>query len=199
VARDRAFCFYYEDSLNLLRKMGAELAVFSPLADRRLPPDIDGLILGGGYPELYAAELAVNLPMLASIKDAVEGGLPAIAECGGFMYLHREMEGADGKFYRLAGVIAARCEKKSRLVRFGYAEFTANKDNLLCAAGETLRGHEFHYWDSGHPGEDFTAVKPGTGKSWRCITATETLFAGFPHFHFCSYPAAAERFLSVGA
>jgi cobyrinic acid a,c-diamide synthase len=196
VARDAAFCFYYEDGLNLLRKMGAELAVFSPLADPRLPPDLDGLILGGGYPELYAAELSANGTMLASIKDAVTGGLPTVAECGGFMYLHRELEGADGKLHPLAGVIDARCERTPRLVRFGYAEFTATTDNLLCAAGETLRGHEFHYWDSEMPGDDFTAVKPGTDKRWKCITATKTLFAGFPHFHFCSAPAAAERFLS---
>jgi cobyrinic acid a,c-diamide synthase len=195
VARDRAFCFYYEESLNLLKKMGAELIDFSPLADKSLPPNLDGLILGGGYPELYAAALSENKTMLISIKNAVCGGLPVIAECGGFMYLHSELD-MDGKIYPLAGVIDARCEKKERLVRFGYAEFTANKSNLLCEAGETLRGHEFHYWDSSRPGDAFTAVKPVSGKNWKCITATETLFAGFPHFHLCSAPGAAERFLT---
>jgi cobyrinic acid a,c-diamide synthase len=195
VARDRAFCFYYEDSLNLLKKFGAELVDFSPLRDSRLPPGIDGLILGGGYPELYAAELSQNRAMLASVRDAAAGGLPTMAECGGFMYLHRELQGADGKFYPMTGVFDARCEKKERLVRFGYAEFTANADNLLCEAGETLRGHEFHYWDSEEPGGGFTAVKPVSGVSWRCINAGKTLFAGFPHFHFCSAPKAAERFL----
>jgi cobyrinic acid a,c-diamide synthase len=198
VARDRAFCFYYEDGLNLLRKLGAELIDFSPLNDSALPPDLSGLILGGGYPELYAAELAANGTMLASIKNAVEGGLPTIAECGGFMYLHRELEGTDGKIHRLAGVIDAYCKKTPRLVRFGYAEFTANTGNLLCEAGETLRGHEFHYWDSSNPGSDFTAVKPGSLKRWQCITANKTLFAGFPHFHLCSKPKAALRFLSAG-
>ncbi|MDR2444794.1 MAG: cobyrinate a,c-diamide synthase [Spirochaetaceae bacterium] len=196
VARDRAFCFYYEDGLRLLEKLGAELVNFSPLNDATLPPSTDGLILGGGYPELYAAELSSNVTMLDSVRDAVKGGLPTLAECGGFMYLHRELEGTDGKRYPLAAVIDAGCEKKSRLVRFGYAEFTANVDNLLCRAGETLRGHEFHYWDSGEAGSGFTAVKPVSGKSWNCIVATETLFAGFPHFHFCAAPETAERFLN---
>jgi cobyrinic acid a,c-diamide synthase len=196
VARDRAFCFYYEDGLNLLKKLGAELVDFSPLRDSRLPPGIDGLILGGGYPELYTAELSQNHAMLAAVRDAVSGGLPTLAECGGFMYLHRELEGADGKLYPLAAVFDARCEKKPRLVRFGYAYFTANTDNLLCKAGETLRGHEFHYWDSEQPGGDFAAVKPVSGKSWKCINSGKTLFAGFPHFHFCSSPKSAERFLA---
>jgi cobyrinic acid a,c-diamide synthase len=195
VARDKAFCFYYEDSLNLLKKLGAELIDFSPLADTNLPPGLDGLIIGGGYPELYAAELSENKTMLAAVKNAVGGGLPIIAECGGFMYLHSELD-VGGKIYPLASVIDARCEKKERLVRFGYAEFTANTDNLLCEAGETLRGHEFHYWDSNRPGDAFTAVKPVSGKSWKCIFAAETIFAGFPHFHLCSAPSAAERFLS---
>jgi cobyrinic acid a,c-diamide synthase len=195
VARDKAFCFYYEDSLNLLKKLGAELVDFSPLAGKSLPSGLNALILGGGYPELYAAQLSENKAMLAAIRKAVNAGIPAIAECGGFMYLHRELEGADGKIYSFAGVIDAVCEKKERLVRFGYAEFTANVDNLLRKAGETLRGHEFHYWDSARSGDSFTAVKPVSGKSWRCIITTETLFAGFPHFHFCSAPEAAERFI----
>jgi cobyrinic acid a,c-diamide synthase len=195
VALDRAFCFYYEDGLRLIEKLGAELVSFSPLDDARLPPAVDGLVLGGGYPELYAARLSANKTMLASVRDAVNGGLPALAECGGFMYLHRELEGADGNRYPLAAVIDAACERTARLVRFGYAEFTANSDNLLCRAGEKLRGHEFHYWDSGSPGSGFTATKPVSGKSWPCVVATETLVAGFPHFHFCASPAAARRFV----
>jgi cobyrinic acid a,c-diamide synthase len=195
VARDKAFCFYYQDGLNLLEKLGAELLDFSPLAGAGLPSGLDGLILGGGYPELYAAELSKNKAMLAGIKNAVDDGLPTIAECGGFMYLHRELEGADGGRYTLAGVIDACCKKNERLIRFGYAEFTANVDNLLCETGDVLRGHEFHYWDSERNGDAFTAVKPVSGKSWKCIIASETLFAGFPHFHLCSAPGAAERFL----
>jgi cobyrinic acid a,c-diamide synthase len=195
VARDKAFCFYYQDGLNLLEKLGAELINFSPLDDAALPPDLDGLVLGGGYPELYAVKLSANKTMLASVRAAVNGGLPTLAECGGFMYLHRELEDADGKRCRLAGVLDAICERKERLVRFGYAEFTANVDNLLCRTGETLRGHEFHYWDSDLAGAGFTAVKPVSGKSWSCVVATETLLAGFPHFHFCAAPETAVRFL----
>jgi cobyrinic acid a,c-diamide synthase len=199
VARDKAFCFYYEDGLNLLKKLGAELVDFSPLYDSKLPPRIDGLILGGGYPELYAAELSANKSMLDSVNSAVKGGLPTIAECGGFMYLHRELEGADGILYQLSGIIDACCKKNDRLVRFGYAEFTAKVNNILCEAGKTLKGHEFHYWDSEQPGSDFTAVKPVSRKTWNCIIAAETLFAGFPHFHFCSAPETAVHFLKTCA
>jgi cobyrinic acid a,c-diamide synthase len=197
VARDKAFCFYYDDGLVLLKEMGAELLDFSPLSAEKLPSGLDGLILGGGYPELYAAELSANKTMLAAIKSAVDGGIPTIAECGGFMYLHREVECVDGVLYPLAAVIDARCENKRRLVRFGYAEFTANADNLLCSEGGVLRGHEFHYWDSDCPGDAFTAVKPVSGKSWKCAIASEILLAGFPHFHFCSAPETAERFLTI--
>ncbi|MDR0410272.1 MAG: cobyrinate a,c-diamide synthase, partial [Spirochaetaceae bacterium] len=169
----------------------------SPLSAEKLPSGLDGLILGGGYPELYAAELSAYKTMLAARKSAVDGGIPTIAECGGFMYLHREVEGADGVLYPLAAVIDACCENKRRLVRFGYAEFRANVDNLLCSEGGVLRGHEFHYWDSDCPGDAFTALKPVSGKSWKCVIVSETLLAGFPHFHFCSAPDAAERFLTI--
>jgi cobyrinic acid a,c-diamide synthase len=111
LARDRAFCFYYEDFLRFLTQLGAELVEFSPLKDAALPPDISGLYIGGGYPELYAAELSANGAMLASVRGGVLGGLPTIAECGGFMYLHRELEWTDGARYPLAGVIDAVCER----------------------------------------------------------------------------------------
>lgn len=188
VARDRAFCFYYADSLELLKDMGAELAEFSPLEDKELPAGIHGLYLGGGYPELYTQQLAANRTMLRSVRRAVEGGLPCIAECGGFMYLTRSIAGAP-----MAGALPGGCFDAGKLVRFGYVTLRAKTDNLLCRAGEEIRGHEFHHWDADAPGGDFTAIRPN-GRSWDCVTATRRLYAGYPHFHFYSNPAFAARF-----
>lgn len=188
VARDKAFCFYYEDSLDVLREMGAELVDFSPLSDAGLPENIHGLYLGGGYPELYTQELSENTTMRASIRAALEGGLPCIAECGGFMYLTEHIAGVP-----MAGFLSGGCADKGHLVRFGYVELTARRDNLLCRTGESIRGHEFHHWDADDSGDGFTARRL-SGRSWNCVVATPTLYAGFPHFHFCANPAFARNF-----
>ncbi len=191
VARDRAFCFYYEDSLSLLSEMGAELVPFSPLEDARLPADIDGLYLGGGYPELYAEELSSNASMRESVKNAVEGALPTIAECGGFMYLTQGIAG-----FPMAGAIEGESFDRGRLTRFGYVELTAECANMLCPAGGSIRGHEFHRWDASDCGGGFTARK-ADGRSWSCVHAGETLYAGFPHFHFYANTAFAEGFYTA--
>ncbi len=188
VARDRAFCFYYEDSLEALAEMGAELVPFSPLEDAALPAHVQGLYLGGGYPELYARQLSGNVSMRRSVRTALEGGLPCIAECGGFMYLTEGIGEAD-----MAGVLPGRCFDAGRLTRFGYVTLRAKKDSLLCRAGETIRGHEFHHWDARCPGGDFWAEKP-SGRGWDCAVATDRLYAGYPHFHFYANPAFAARF-----
>ena len=188
VARDRAFCFYYEDSLEALRSMGAELSEFSPLSDAALPEGLDGLYLGGGYPELYAAGLAENADMRRSVRRALESGLPCIAECGGFMYL-TQMIGEEP----MAGFLPGKCWDNHKLTRFGYITLRAKRDNLLCRAGESIRGHEFHHWDAEFPGGDFTAEKL-TGRRWDCAVATDRLYAGYPHFHFYSNPEFAKNF-----
>ena len=188
VARDKAFCFYYEDSLDALRKMGAELVPFSPLADSALPPEIDGLYLGGGYPELYTRQLSENASMRESVRRALERGLPCIAECGGFMYLTASIDGAP-----MAGFLPGDCRDTGRLTRFGYVTLRAGADNLLCAAGETIPAHEFHHWDCESTGDGFTAEKP-SGRTWRCVVSTPRLYAGYPHFHFYANPAFAEHF-----
>ena len=191
VARDTAFCFYYEDSLDVLRDMGAELVDFSPLSDHSLPENIQGLYLGGGYPELRARELSENTAMRQSIRAALGGGLPCIAECGGFMYLTEHIAG-----FPMVGFLPGGCEDKGRLVRFGYVNLTARRDILLCRAGETIRGHEFHRWDADDPGDGFTARRE-SGRSWNCAVVSPTLYAGFPHFHFCANPSFAENFYSA--
>ena len=191
VARDRAFCFYYEDSLELLRRLGAELVPFSPLSDERLPEDLYGLYLGGGYPELYAERLEANAAIRASIRAAVERGLPCVAECGGFMYLTQSIAG-----HAMAGVLSGSCFDAGKLTRFGYLTLTAQRDSMLFAAGEQIPAHEFHRWDAENPGEDFLAEKP-SGRSWRCAYAGETLYAGYPHFHFYANLSAAVRFVEA--
>lgn len=189
VAQDKAFCFYYADNFDVLRALGAELVPFSPLADENLSQGIDGLYLGGGYPELHAAQLAENHTMRADIHDAVRGGLPTIAECGGFLYLHRTLDGA-----AMAGVWDADAHLTKKLQPFGYVTLTARRDNLLCPAGERIRAHEFHYAVSSDAGADFDAQKPN-GRAWACVHATETLYAGFPHLYFRANPAFAEHFV----
>lgn len=197
VARDEAFCFYYEASLQVLRDLGAELVEYSPMKDRTLPDDVQGLYLGGGYPELYAQQLAENTSMRKSVHDAVTGGLPTIAECGGFLYLHRSLKDADGTPWPMAGVLEAEAYPTGKLGRFGYVTLTAESDSLLFRRGETVPAHEFHYWDSTSPGSAFLAQKPRSNRAWQAGVATDTLYAGFPHFHFASRPEAARRFLKA--
>lgn len=191
VAKDKAFCFYYEDNLDLLRQLGAELVPFSPLEDSALPENIRGLYLGGGYPELYPQQLGDNASMRASIRTALEQGLPCIAECGGFMYLHESLEG-----FPMVGWLKGGCVHKGKLVRFGYTAMTARQDNLLCPAGQTIAAHEFHYYDVEDPGSGFSAVK-STGKPWPCGVVSPVFYGGFPHFHFYAYPKMAARFLAA--
>lgn len=188
VAKDNAFCFYYGDSLAMLERMGAELVPFSPLSDSALPENIQGLYLGGGYPELYTEALSRNTSMLVSIRSALEQGLPTIAECGGFMYLHERIGEAP-----MVGFLPGNSFDTGRLVRFGYITLEAKQDCLLCKAGGSIPAHEFHHWDCGDPGSAFTARKP-SGRSWDCAIATPRLYAGFPHFHFYANPHFAESF-----
>lgn len=195
VARDKAFCFYYEASLQVLRDLGAELVEFSPLDDEGLPEHIQGLYLGGGYPELYARQLAENVSMREEIFSAVTSGLPTIAECGGFLYLHRTLRDEAGTPWPMAGVLDAEAFPTGKLGRFGYVTLEAKKDGLLFRKGETMPAHEFHYWDSTAPGRDFMARKPQSHRSWEAGVSTCSLYAGFPHFHFASRPEAARRFL----
>lgn len=192
VARDKAFCFYYEENLRLLCKLGAEIVEFSPLADAGLPPEADGLWLGGGYPEEHAAALSSNRSMLESVREAVQKGLPTIAECGGFLYLLRELAGRDGVSYPMAGVIDGRAEMTGRLQHFGYALLEAGRDNLLCMAGESIPVHEFHYSRSDCDGEDFVARK--NGRERFAAHGTPSLYAGYPHLHFYGNPAFARNF-----
>ena len=195
VARDRAFCFYYRESLDLLRALGAEPVFFSPLEDGALPDGCDGLYLGGGYPELWLGRLAGNEAMRESVRRAVSSGLPTLAECGGFLYLHREIRDRDGRAFPGAGVLDGCAAPAGGLRRFGYVTLTAERRTLLCEKGGVIRAHEFHYWDSDAPGDAMTAEKPLRSTRWPCVRARDSLFAGFPHLYFYANPSFAASFV----
>ncbi len=197
VARDRAFCFYYPDNLELLQAQGAELVEFSPLADRALPPGLDGLYLGGGYPELYAAELAANLPMREAIRAWSDSGRPLYAECGGFIYLCQGVVDREARFWPLAGVFPTRAVMRERLVGLGYREAEIIRPCLLGERGR-LFGHEFHY-------SEIESMPETVGRAFRLAEGREegyqihNTLAGYLHLHFGRTPEAAGHLLAVAS
>lgn len=194
-AYDKAFCFYYQENLQLLAKMGATLVPFSPLMDATIPKNLNGLLLGGGYPEVYAKELEENISMRKSIQEAIHSGVPCIAECGGFMYLHERMQGKDEEWYEMVGAIPGDSFKTKRLVRFGYVTLIANEETAYSTKDEVIRGHEFHYWDSTDTGSDYTATKTSSAISYPTTHARDNLMAGYPHLYYYSNPDFARRFI----
>lgn len=197
VARDAAFDFYYRENLELFEELGAELSFFSPLEDGQIPEGAGGLLLGGGYPELYAEELSENVSMRESVRSAIGEGLPCLAECGGFLYLHQALEDTKGQEWPMAGVLSGHAFRTPKLSRFGYVTLTAGEDSILGKAGSTFPAHEFHYWDSTENGEAFLAEKPTGRRNWRCMVNRGSLLAGFPHFYFYGNITAAEQFLAA--
>lgn len=193
VAMDEAFCFYYEDNLRMLDKCGAKLQYFSPLHDTSLPEDCDAMLLGGGYPELYAKELSKNVSMLNAIKKAFRAGMPTVAECGGFMYLHTYIHNQNCVF-DMAGALDGECHFKGKLVRFGYIELEEKHSNFL-PPDEKIRAHEFHYYDSTDNGTDCIATKPATGRKYDCVISRDNYWLGFPHIYYPSNPHFAENFV----
>lgn len=196
VAYDKSFCFYYRDSLEVLEKMGANLIYFSPMSDKKLPDNLSGLIFGGGYPELYMDDLSNNKSMLEEIKEKISSGIPTFAECGGYMYLLDSFK-EDNNEYELAGVCEGQSYMTNRLNNFGYVTLTADKDNLMCKKGEKINGHEFHYSTSTNIGDTFTATKPESEKTWKCIVADDTKFMGYPHLHFLGNIDFARNFMDT--
>ena len=195
LARDEAFCFIYEDNLELLRELGAELTEFSPIHDQELPENLDGLLLYGGYPELYAGELEKNVNMRSQIKDALENGLPVLAECGGFMYLHQTFQDMEGKDRKGVGIIEGKAYKTPRLSRFGYLTLEKKEGKVFGQDTGPCPAHEFHYFDSTSCGEDFHGQKPESSRGWDCIHCTDSMIAGFPHFYYWGNPRFAAAYV----
>lgn len=195
VAKDKAFCFYYEDSLNLLKELGAEIIFFSPLKDDNLPDGVSGLYIGGGYPELYMEELSQNKSMLQSLKEKIDAGLPTFAECGGYMYLLKSFKDKDQKEYNLVGVEDGQSYMTDKLHNFGYATLKAKRDNLMCKEGESINVHEFHYSTSTNLGHSFDASKPSSNRCWETIIADSTKFMGYPHLHLLGNINFAKNYI----
>lgn len=189
VARDAAFSFYYRENLRMLEDMGATLVYFSPLADAHVP-EVDALIFGGGYPELYAKQLYENQSMRASVWQALESGMPCHAECGGFLYLGKSLADTEGNVYEMVGFLDGAGFRTERLQRFGYVELAPQETDAF-AVNAILRGHEFHYWDSTDCGDACLAWKPlSKQKTYPCMVKKKGTFAGFPHLYY----AGAEAF-----
>jgi cobyrinic acid a,c-diamide synthase len=199
LARDAAFCFYYQDNLDLLQAAGAELVEFSPIADGQLPPNIRGLYLGGGYPELHAAKLSENQAMQEAIRRFAQSGAPVYAECGGFMYLTEAIFDAAGVEHTLAGVFPTRARMKPRLAALGYLEAEAPADVLWLRAGDRIRGHQFRYSEI----DEMPAGIPrclnlqGSRGAWAEGYRNGSVLGGYAHLHFRSGGEFAARFVQA--
>ncbi|PLX78544.1 MAG: cobyrinic acid a,c-diamide synthase [Desulfuromonas sp.] len=193
VPRDKAFCFYYPENLELLAGAGAELVTFSPLAGDRLPAGLDGLYLGGGYPELYAEKLATNQGLLEDLRSTVAAGLPVYAECGGMLLL---AEGIDG--YDMAGVLPGRARLLPKRKALGYRQVEFQADTPLGPTGTTARGHEFHYSELDLPTSIrrcYQLTRKGGADLGREGFRLNNLLASYVHLHFGSNPLLADHFI----
>jgi cobyrinic acid a,c-diamide synthase len=197
VARDAAFCFCYQDNLELLESAGAELRFFSPLGDDQLPRDLAAIYLCGGYPELHAARLAANQSMIAELRNFHRSGRLMYAECGGLMYCGRELVDADGHAFPMLDLLPARTVMQKRRAALGYVTWRASEQTLLGGPGTEVRGHEFHYsrlepLGAMHP----SAMLVRDGEEPRPDGFVQGgLLAGYAHLHFGSNPSALETLI----
>ena len=195
VARDKAFCFYYEDNFDALREAGAEIVEFSPLEDSSVPAGVDAIYFGGGYPELFAKQLSENGRMLASIKSAVGESLPVYAECGGLMYLAKEIVTNGGAAFPMAGLLPLSVQMTDRLVKFGYTEVSFTSDCLLGPAGGRARGHSFHcsrMIETGPLEYVYRTRNSMTGQEEPEGLRVGNVLASYIHLHLLSRPGMAD-------
>jgi cobyrinic acid a,c-diamide synthase len=191
IARDAAFCFYYHDNLELLRSFGAELVEFSPVGDPALPHDLDGLYIGGGYPELHAQALSTNASMRAEIAAFSASDAPVYAECGGFMYLNRAIVDGEGRSWPMTGIFPSAARMQGRLARLGYVEAEGRDAEGWLAAGLRARGHEFRYSTLDPMPEAIERVYCPPAEGYR----VRSTVGSYIHLHFRSCPEFARRFV----
>lgn len=203
IAYDKAFCFYYEDNLDLLKEVGAEIVTFSPISDSKIPDNVDAIYIGGGYPELYAIELSKNQSMLEAIYNWANSGKPMYAECGGLMYLSQGIHDFDGNFFKMAGVFPFKTQMKKGKSNLGYREIQLNNDCIVGKKGEKLRGHEFHYSAIVRQCDSATGVSMTyclkNNKEDRLIDEgfrIKNTFASYVHLHFGSNSNIAKTFIN---
>jgi cobyrinic acid a,c-diamide synthase len=191
IARDAAFCFYYHENLELLRTLGAELIDFSPVTDCTLPPDLDGIYLGGGYPELHAEALSANEPMRAAIAEFAAEDAPVYAECGGFMYLTQAIVDVSGRSWPMTGIFPTSARMQKRLVKLGYIEVENCEADGWLPPGERARGHEFRYSVIDPMPETIRRVYKDPAQGYR----VRSVLGSYVHLHFLSCPNFAEGFV----
>jgi cobyrinic acid a,c-diamide synthase len=195
IARDKAFCFYYEDNFDLLRAAGAELVFFSPLTDASLPADLDGIYLGGGYPELYARQLSENQSMRGAIAEWIESDGPVYAECGGFMYLTEGIVDREGVFQPMVGTFPVRARMQEKRASLGYREVRTEAPCCFGPPGTVLRGHEFHYSNIDPMPDEIAriyAVDNGIREGYAC----RKVLGGYMHLHFGFSPQVVREFVN---
>ncbi|MEK7241138.1 MAG: cobyrinic acid a,c-diamide synthase, partial [Planctomycetota bacterium] len=196
--------FYYHDNLDLLQSLGAQLLPFSPLRDSTLPPEVDLIYIGGGFPELYASQLEANLPMREAIRQAAEKGVAIYAECGGLMYLLERLINFEGRSYDMCGIFSGASQMGKKRQSLGYVTARAREDNLLCKRGETLRGHVFHWSRLVDVSKDSQKFAYGLEKCTGDVPANlgqdglqkDNVLASYVHVHFAQNPALAMNLLS---
>jgi cobyrinic acid a,c-diamide synthase len=197
LASDRAFSFYYQDNLDMLRQMGATLVPFSPLRDRALPARLDGIYIGGGYPEVFAPDLEANRTMRREIKRFAEEGGVIYAECGGLMYLGKGIRTFSGRMYKMAGIFPYTTIMHRRLTRLGYHIVRALRDTIIARRGECARGHQFRYsslaGDGPLKGDAFSVTKGAGGRAERDGFRYKNVLAQYVHIHFGSNRSCAQR------
>lgn len=198
IAKDAAFHFYYPENLELLEAGGAECVFFSPLAGEEVPSDADGLYIGGGFPEEFAARLAAEEGVKASFLSRIEEGIPTLAECGGFMFLTEQIVDTTGTEYPMVGVIPGKVTMQSKLAALGYREATGVEGNFLLPSGEEARGHEFHYSTfQANEGADVKAAFQSKGRLGTKADGylTGNLVCGYTHLHFASNPNMVKEWI----
>ena len=203
VARDNAFCFYYQDNLDMLQKNGANLVFFSPIKDKRLPENLDGLYFGGGYPELFAEKLSKNMKLAAQVREKSINGMPIYGECGGFMYLCSKLYTYDGREYPMSGCLPFTTRMFTKLKALGYREISLSEDTIIGRAGQKIKGHEFHYSETDDLLMEIkinniykAGDRSGQKKKLKGYRINNTL-GSYCHLHFGSCPDAAMTFINV--
>ncbi len=198
IAQDQAFSFYYQDSLDLLEAWGAELAPFSPLTDRAIPPDVGGVYIGGGFPEMFARELSENRPMLDSLRRALESEIPVYAECGGLMYLGQSLSDLQGTDFPMVGALPVVSSMTNRRLTLGYREVAACAATPLLEQGQRVRGHEFHWSVLEKQPSPEQAVYHVVDQDNRPEGfRVGSVWASYIHIHLGSAPGLARRFVDT--
>ena len=197
VAKDKAFSFYYQDNLDILQNLGAELIFWSPLKDEKLPPGVQGMYFGGGFPEVFVEELARNELAKKAVKKAIAAGIPTYAECGGLMYLCEAIVDFAGKTWEMVGVLPSQAVMGKKLT-LGYRRGEAKQDSIILKAGEVVWGHEFHRSQLSNKStqplfnlKSYRVDSPETSEGWQL----KKLHASYIHLHFGEYKLIAKRFL----